>query len=328
MKTLNINHELYGYNLITEPVLIDLINSAALARLKKIDQAGAWQLHKSYKQKFTRYDHSIGVMLLLRKFNAPLEEQIHGLLHDISHTAFSHVADFLFNQQTSHGYQDSRIKKAYALQGINQILKKYKISSAYILNEKNFPLAERDLPAICADRIDYTLQDPVGQSLDNADPKQILKDLTVYKNQFVFKTKTGAKKFADLNLKLNEFLWCAPLQVALYEIMADVLRQAIKNKIIDKKDLYQTDKFILDKLIKAQNKDTLAKMKKIKTLKIKIVSKNQADFWSTSKSRVVDPLFIKNNKLIKLTAVDEAYKNQINSWTKKVKKGFYIKVIN
>src|SRR3989344_5458970 len=106
MKPLELNNKLYGRYKITEAVLIDLINSKALQRLKGIHQAGAWNLHYSFKKSFTRYDHSLGVMLLLRKFGASIEEQIHGLLHDISHTAFSHVADFVFNKQTSQTYQD------------------------------------------------------------------------------------------------------------------------------------------------------------------------------------------------------------------------------
>ena len=127
MKPLIIKHKIYGQVKITEPVLIELIKSPALQRLKKIEQHGTWQLHKDYKQSyyFSRYTHSIGVMLLLRKFNASVEEQLHGLLHDVSHTVFSHVADFLFGDDPSkHDYQDNRLDKAFELQGINKILKK------------------------------------------------------------------------------------------------------------------------------------------------------------------------------------------------------------
>lgn len=46
-----------------------------------------------------RYDHSVGVMLLIRMLGGTLEEQIAGLLHDVSHTAFSHVADYVFENR-------------------------------------------------------------------------------------------------------------------------------------------------------------------------------------------------------------------------------------
>ena len=128
MKQITINHKIYGKFKIIEPVLIELMKSKALQRLKKIEQHGTWQLHKDWKKSnyFSRYAHSVGVMLLLKKFNASIEEQIHGLLHDVSHTVFSHVADFLFGKNPGqHDYQDSRLKKAFRLQGINNILKKH-----------------------------------------------------------------------------------------------------------------------------------------------------------------------------------------------------------
>lgn len=44
----------------------------------------------------TRYEHSVGAMLLLRTAGAPLEAQAAALLHDVAHTALSHVADCVY----------------------------------------------------------------------------------------------------------------------------------------------------------------------------------------------------------------------------------------
>ena len=332
MKTLVINHKLYGQIKITKPVLIDLIKSPALQRLKNIEQHGTWQFHKNYKKKnrFTRYDHSIGVMLLLKRFGASWEEQIHGLLHDISHTAFSHVADFTFgSDHMKHDYQDNRIAKAYELQGVNKILKKHRVNKNYILNEKNFPLAEKELPDLCADRIDYTLQDPWGKELIKIHPKKILENLTVFKNQFVFKNQSSAKSFAELNFKLNQNVWCNPLQVAIYHFSAKALQNALKYEVITKKDFYQDDDYLINKLLKTDNSKVLDDIKKIKNLEVKEVkNKKQADICRSSKPRIVDPSFIKNGKLIRLTDVDKKYKEKTADWIKKVKKGFYIKILS
>ena len=89
---------IYGKFVITEPILIDLLASKAMQRLKKVHQFGI----SHYVQKgsdYTRYDHSVGVFALLRRYNQSLPEQISGLLHDVSHTIFSHVADYLFQHQ-------------------------------------------------------------------------------------------------------------------------------------------------------------------------------------------------------------------------------------
>ncbi len=109
MNTIKIKDPLYGKFEITEPILIELINSKPIQRLKKIWQHGLPQKYY-YRKTFTRYDHSIGVMLLLRKLNASLEEQIAGLLNDASHAAFSHVVDFLYKNKEEE-YGDNILKE-------------------------------------------------------------------------------------------------------------------------------------------------------------------------------------------------------------------------
>lgn len=328
MRPLIINHKIYGRHKITEPILIELINSKALKRLKGVGQNGAWDFHQSCPGRLSRYQHSIGVMLLLRKYNAPLEEQIAGLLHDISHTAFSHVADFVFDSHyLKHNYQDSKLAQAFKLQGVNKILKKYNIKPSYILNEKNFPLLERNLPDLCADRLDYTFQDDFGKKLTTINPKDFLKNLIVYKNQFVFASKDWAKKFGKFYLKLNQNVWCSPIEASLYKILAQAIKAALKKEIINKKDLFKTDKFVMKKLKESRDPKILENLEIIKNLKVKTVPKNQADFFTRSKPRVVDPYFLKNGKLVRLTVVDKTYKKEIDKWSKQAKKGFWIKIL-
>ena len=68
MKPITINHKIYGQHTIHEPVLIELIKSKSLQRLKEVDNNGPHVYHYTSPGKFSRYNHSIGVMLLLRKF--------------------------------------------------------------------------------------------------------------------------------------------------------------------------------------------------------------------------------------------------------------------
>lgn len=326
MKPLIINHKIYGSHKIIEPVLIELIKSPALKRLKKISQLGAHDLHYKNPGKLSRFQHSIGVMLLLKKFDAPPEEQIAGLLHDVSHTAFSHVADFVYNSHTTQDYQDKKMAKAFLLQGINKILKKHKINPAKILDESRYPLLEKNLPDICADRLDYTFQDPILKRLKGYDSKYFLENLIVYRGQFVFKNYKAAKKFSFLYLKINQLLWCNPLEAALYQILANIIKSGMQSGLITKKDLFSTDKEVLDILKK--DKKLAAQIKLLGRIKIKTVEKKQADFHTKSKIRIVDPYFLKNGKPIRLTSVNKIYKRQVNKWSKQAKKGFYIKIIN
>jgi len=328
MKSLIINNKIYGRTRITQPVLIELIKSKSLQRLKKIDQLGAWHLHRNKPKKFTRYQHSIGVLLLLKKFNAPPEEQIAGLLHDISHTAFSHVADNIFGSTEKQDYQDNKLVRAFELQGINKILRKHRIDPDRILNFDNFPLLEKELPELCADRIDYALQDPFGQKMSKIKPQSFLKNLTVQKNKFVFINQIWAKKFAELYFKINKTVWCTPLQGSLYQILGEALKLGLDKKIISKKDLFTTDDFVLNKLKKTKDREILKKINLVKTLEIKTVGPAQADLCLKSKNRIVDPNFLKDGRLIRLSSTDKQYRKKIAAEKERSRQGFYVKIIN
>lgn len=81
-----IDDQLYGRHTITEPVLVELLRSPALARLAGVNQHGISGL-LNITPRVTRFEHSVGALLLVRIVGARTDEQVAALLHDISHTA-------------------------------------------------------------------------------------------------------------------------------------------------------------------------------------------------------------------------------------------------
>ena len=65
----------YGSIEITEPVIVELINSKAMKRLKKVNQYGVMAFVKP-EQKYNRFEHSLGVFYLIKKFGGTVEEQV------------------------------------------------------------------------------------------------------------------------------------------------------------------------------------------------------------------------------------------------------------
>ena len=100
-----IHDSVYGGTDITSEVILELINARSIQRLKGIAQYGIPD-EFYHRKNYSRYDHSVGVMLLLKRLGASEEEQIAGLLHDVSHTAFSHVIDWVVGEGGAEGYQD------------------------------------------------------------------------------------------------------------------------------------------------------------------------------------------------------------------------------
>src|SRR3989344_7109547 len=91
--------KVYGQHDVADLVILELIASPAFQRLRGICQKGL-------QGEYTRFDHSLGTMLLLRMLGATLEEQVAGLTHDVSHTAFSHLVDLITGTAQKDDLQD------------------------------------------------------------------------------------------------------------------------------------------------------------------------------------------------------------------------------
>ena len=125
-------HTFYGPVEVEEPVILELIESPIFQRLKAIHQYGV-SYYTTHREEYTRYEHSLGVFAILRAKNASLEEQIAGLLHDVSHTVFSHVGDWIFGKnEQDKDYQNSIHQHFLEKSGLAQILRKIRFFSRSI----------------------------------------------------------------------------------------------------------------------------------------------------------------------------------------------------
>lgn len=112
-----------------ESVLVELIHSKLVQRLRNIHQAGGCYLVKK-KWNVTLFENSIGVMLLIRYLRGSLNEQIAGLLHDVSHTAFSHVIDYVLDND-NEDYHEQIVRQSI-------FTSKYQIDIETILNHSRY----------------------------------------------------------------------------------------------------------------------------------------------------------------------------------------------
>lgn len=313
----------YGRQIISEPVMLELIKSPALQRLKGVMQSGYGPLYFWFHrltniQQPTRFEHSLGVFFLLKRFNASLKEQIAGLIHDVSHTVFSHTADYVFSagSVTKHNYQDKIFAAFVKKTAIPMILRKYKIDPDYILNEKNFPLKEKNLPDLCADRLDYSLRNALEyQVADQQEVDYFLNHLLAKNNAWVFKNLTSARRYANLFRRLNTVHYAGFPTAVMFQTMADLLKHGLRKKYLAKKDFFTTDQAVLAKLKKYRTEDKKLKLlfQRIAPGKIKITNNPRHYAVHTLlKSRAVDPLLQINGQTKRLSAVDQ-------NWTQVIK---------
>ena len=184
-----------------------------------------------------------------RKLGASREEQISGLIHDIAHTAFSHVIDFVFDDAVSQTVHEKFHEKVIFQSEIPQILERYDQDVNKIIDEKNFGILERDLPNLCADRVDYFLRDSllIGVST-NDDVNMIINALTVHNNEIILKNKEAAELLSRRFIKMGQIFWSPPIQAGSYQLMGEIIKEALKKEIITEKDFFLTDQEVLEKL--------------------------------------------------------------------------------
>lgn len=297
----------YGKIEIQEPVILDLIASPSLQRLKKIDQGGYISPYFPHAKPRTRFDHSVGVYLLLKIYGAPLDEQISGLIHDVSHSAFSHCIDYVLESGNSKEqiHQDNVFADFVSTSEIPAILQKHHISLKQVLNDDNFSLKERPLPDLCADRIDYSLRDAIAfGEISNA--FIFLDHLTVQNDQWIFKNFAAAERFATFFHRINTLYYCGIPSARMFLTVSAYLRYALQQHYILEADLYTTDQAVLDKIAPHRAKDTHLQLL-FDRMEGKIPCRNQPQGSGEKvlcKSRFVDPFCFHDGKIMRVSEVN------------------------
>lgn len=232
----------YGDFTVTEPVLIDLFASSAMKRLKSIRQYGSND-YVAGDPHYSRYEHSVGVWALLRHYGASLNEQIAGLLHDASHTVFSHVGDHVFGESTlENSYQDDIHAWYLEQQGVDAIIKPYGITLNDINpKQESFTRLERNLPDLCADRIEYNFKAGVLCGFfEKHDIKKLMADLSFDGKQqlWYFKTVEGAKLFSLVPIYNSLHVWGGPESFVMNTLAARMLKRAMECNLLTRHDVH------------------------------------------------------------------------------------------
>ncbi|MCL4403637.1 MAG: HD domain-containing protein [Candidatus Marsarchaeota archaeon] len=314
----------YGSFDVREPVLIELVSSNALDRLKRIGQMGIPQEYYPFAT-FSRYEHSIGVMLLLRKLGADLEEQAAGLLHDASHTAFSHTIDWAIGKgmEGNEDLQDSSHVAVLALTDVPKILERYGYDFGKISEIKRYRLLERSAPDLCADRLDYALKEFYYWENKPA-AKLCADDLTVFDGKIVFKSKKSATVFGENYMTLQNKHWGGVEAVTQYYIMAKIIKLGLEHEVISLDDLMVDDQYVMSKLKGSGNVD-IDRYFRLLSYKGTLPKSNGAHSQRVVKKfRYVDPEYIEGDSLVRLSEQDNNYKDLLRMSRERNMKGVTI----
>lgn len=244
-----INDAVYGSCEIVEPVLIELLQSPTMLRLQGINQLGIPPIYDPTTVFFSRFDHSVGVMVLLRNLGAALNEQVAGLLHDSSHTAFSHTIDWVLGTREREDYQDKTLVSFLERSEAPAILSKHGLQLEDVTDHHRFPLLEQEAPKLCADRVDYALRELVER---NGPPARLVPEmvagLTVSDEQIIFNDLRPARFFAWNFSRLQQKSWGGREHRIRNYLFAEILKEALRTGVLTMADFERDDSFVLQKI--------------------------------------------------------------------------------
>lgn len=316
--------KIYGEFEIIKPVLQDLINSRAMARLQKINQYGTW-VYFDPKFNTTRFEHSMGVFYICQKFGASLAEQIAALLHDVSHTAFSHVVDFVFGSAGSQDYAENLEEEFVAKTEIPEILRRYGFDYKKIHDDKNkYSILERPSPALCADRLDYFLRDgTLYGKISIEDAKKILSDIIFTGKELVFLNRDTAYFTARKFMAMAE-MWSSPIQSAMYRELAEAIKAAMTAGILTENDLFTDDEAVMQKMRDANLPEIQSHLKYISPGTIAV--SDPEGMHIKTKVRFIDPSVIFSGKASRLSILNPDFGREIDEFSKNLSDGFRVRL--
>ncbi len=323
-----IHDAVYGSHHLHEPVLIEVLHSAALQRIQGVHVSGASFLVRE-KRDVSRYEHSVGVTLLIRILGGSVQEQVAGLLHDVAHTAFSHVVDFALDNRTED-FHEQHFMHVIESSSIPAILQQHDLSSDDILPLERWPLLEQPMPDLCADRIDYTLRDLLRIGfIDDISVQAFLAQLQNYGGKIVCRSLDAALWFTEYYARLVLELFLHPRELFANQQLAAALRLALSNGGVRKEDLFLQDAELFARLQALHHPDIDRYLQYLQPA-LEVIEDTTGNGEKFSlKARHLDPLVLQEDaRVVRCSALDSRVDRVQAIMRQKTTNGICLRVVD
>lgn len=205
-------------------------------------------------ESYTRFDHSLGVGLIVWHFTENKAQALAGLLHDVATPAFAHVIDFLRGDHMTQESTESGTTQIIDRSGeLQEILARHGLTTYDVCDYHRYPIADNDSPKLSADRLEYTLGNLVNFGFCTKDEiKSFYDDLTVGINEYqqeeiMFQTPSVALDFAKGALKCSH-IYVSDADRFTMQALADLLKEALQDEVLAEQDFYLTEPELIQKL--------------------------------------------------------------------------------
>lgn len=255
---------IYGYIHVDHEFILNLIDSKAFQRLRRIKQLSGVQM-VFHGAEHSRFSHSLGVYENAYKFsnisdikNSLTEREkmlflAVALLHDIGHGPYSHSFEDAFNVDHEEIGANIVLKDLEINEILNEIDANFaKDVSDIILKQSKFNLIEQLISSqLDVDRLDYLVRDAyyAGVTYGTIDLDRIMRVLRIREGKVVFKS-SGIHAIENYLISRYHMYWQVYYhrKARAYEVILSKIYFRVK-ELIENKYKFTHDITILEKLI-------------------------------------------------------------------------------
>ena len=273
----------------------------------------SFPLFQNLLEPYSRFDHSVGVALLVWRFTGKLRETLAGLLHDIATPCFAHVVDFMLGdsmtQEATEGGTRTAIEKSETIQAL---LGKHGLSTDDVADYHKYPIADNDSPRLSADRLEYTLGNLVNYRFITRDRVSWMLDgLTVLhdgngQDELGFAGMEEAVAFANGAMDMGRIYVSEPDRFSM-QMLAELLIRARNAAVITDADLWRDEPYLIGKLCRdKRSADEWQRYRQYRELR-----HGSGGAVVRAKKRYIDPLVLGYGRL---SRVDAAFRDRVDSF--------------
>ena len=231
------------------------MGAEALVRLKGVgmDCGCQYTRLKRYENAapYDRFEHSVGVALIVWNFTRDPAQTMAGLLHDVATPAFAHTVDFM---KGDYDAQEETEKGAEAIisrsNALTALLKREGLSVSAVADSHQYPVADNPSPMLSADRLEYTLGNLTRfgfWTLPRAEAAYRDIFLAPDGSELCFSSPEIAERFA------RDALLCSRVYVSdgnryAMQILSEILADAIRQGVLSEEALWAEEARVIERL--------------------------------------------------------------------------------
>lgn len=204
---------------------------------------------------YSRFDHSMGVGLIVWHFTGSEAQSIAGALHDIATPVFAHTVDFLLGDHVAQEATENRTAELIAASPeVRELLDELGLRVEDVADYHRYPIADNDAPRLAADRLEYTLGNLFNYGFGSlAQIRALYEDLCIGTNEtrkpeLCFQNVEKAIHFTELALNASR-IYVADEDRFSMEMLASLLRLGLERGTLASDHLYTTEPEVISQLL-------------------------------------------------------------------------------